>query len=189
LRGDSGAAPGGSGLPGDVEGGDGGAQVVLVDPGVVGGAEPGEVGQGGRSAVCPVLDVMRLAPLRGPAAAGVGAALVPGPERGEQGGGDQSLGASHVQGLALGAQDHRDDRGVAGQSAHALGGEDLTVQGQPGAADGAGEALEVDGDHDLGFGGGGCGAAGGGSPAPDLDQGIGAAPLGRARVAPAVLGA
>jgi hypothetical protein len=61
-------------------------------------------------------------------------------------------------------------------------GEDLVVQGVSGAADGVGEGVELDGDDDLGFAGGGCGAPGAGGAAADLDEGFGAASLGRAKV-------
>src|SRR5665647_3755631 len=110
-----------SGLPGDVVRGEGGGEVALVDPRVVVAAEQREVEQGCRPAVDPVFDVVRVGPLRWPSAAGVGAAFVPGPQRGEQGWGDQAFGAAHVQGLAFGTQDHRDDVGVAGELAEALG--------------------------------------------------------------------
>src|SRR5665647_830402 len=100
-------------------------------------AEQGEVEQAGRSAVGPVPDVVGVGPLGRPSAAGVGAAFVSGPEGGEQCWGDQSFGAADVQGLALGAEDHGDDGGVAGELADAVGGEDLTGQGGSGAPDGA----------------------------------------------------
>src|SRR5674476_285767 len=66
-------------------------------------------------------------------AAGAGAAFVSGPYGGEQCWGDQSFGAADVQGLALGAEDHGDDGGVAGELADAVGGEDLSGQGGSGA--------------------------------------------------------
>ena len=53
-----------------------------------------------------------------------------------------------------------------------------------GAADGVFEGVVLDGDHDLGFGGGWGGSAGCGGAAAELDEGFGAAPVGRAQVAP-----
>ena len=122
-----------SGVPGDVGGGDGGGEVVLVDPGVVVGAEQGQVGQGGGPAVGPVLDVVGVAPLRWSPASGEGAPCVAGPECGLQGGGDQAFGAPDVQGLALAAQHDRDDGGVAGELADGLGGQGGAGEGEPGA--------------------------------------------------------
>jgi len=66
-------------------------------------------------------DVVRVSPLRRPPAAGEGESFVADPERGLQCWGDESLGSAHIQGLALGAQDHGDDRGVAGELADRLG--------------------------------------------------------------------
>src|SRR5450756_25683 len=90
-----------SGVPGDVARGDGGGEVVLVGPDVVVLTDQREVEQGGGSAVDPVDDVVRGAPLGWAPAAGEGAALVSGPQCGQQGWGDQAFGSSDVQGLAL----------------------------------------------------------------------------------------
>ena len=86
------------------------------------GAEQGEVEQTGGSAVDPMSDVVRVAPLRRPPAAWEGAALVSGPQRGQQGWGHESLGSAHIEGLALAAQDHGDDGRIAGELADGLGG-------------------------------------------------------------------
>ena len=95
------ADPQWSGLPGDIEGGNGGGEVVLVDPRVVMLAEQGEIHQRGRSAVRPMYDVMGVAPQWWPSASWVGTALVSCPQRGEQAWGDQSFGSSDVQGLSF----------------------------------------------------------------------------------------
>ena len=98
----------------------------------------------------------------------------------------RGIGAADVQGLALGAQDHRDDSGVTGEPADGFGGQDRPAQGMSGTPERVGEAVVLDGDHDLGFGGRRCGPAGcRGAPAY-LDQRFGAAPVGRARVTTAV---
>src|SRR5450759_76718 len=118
-----------SGLPGDVARGDGGGEVVLVGPDVVVFTDQGEVEQGGGSAVDPVFDVVGGAPLGWAPAVGEGAALVSGPQCGQQGWGDQAFGSSDVQGLALAAEHHGDDGCVAGELADGLRGQDGAVQG------------------------------------------------------------
>ena len=67
------------------------------------------------------------------------------------------------------------------------GGDDRAGQGVSCAADGVYEAVVLDEDDDLGFGGGGGGASGSGRAPADLDEGFGAAPVGRARVPAPVL--
>ena len=89
--------------------------VVAVGFAVAGGAEEDEVVDVGGAAVFPGEDVVDVAGLGGEAA--VDAGLVPrvqGEALGLVGG---SLGATQVEGLAVGAEDGRDDVGVTGQSA------------------------------------------------------------------------
>lgn len=95
---------------------DGDVPAVVVDPSVVVLAQQDEVGQVGWSSVGPVDDVVGVAPRRWPVAAGEGAAGVAGGECAALRDGDESLGASDVERLALAAEDDGDDASVAGET-------------------------------------------------------------------------
>ena len=89
-----------------------------MDDGVVAAAEQGAVAQVGGSAVEPVRDVVGLAPHRWDGAAGIAAALVAVGKGAALGGGEEALGVAEVEDLGAGAEDHRDDAGLAGQASH-----------------------------------------------------------------------
>src|SRR5690242_14368868 len=119
-----------------------------MDESVVVAAEEDTVFQAGFAVVCPVFDVMTLAPAWGPPAAGEGAALVPR----DQGSADRSAdGASFpsdVEHLSLPGKDDGQDLCVAGQLPD-LGGAELRAVVQAAGADFAAELVVVDGHHDL----------------------------------------
>jgi hypothetical protein len=87
----------------------------------MGGADEDEVEDRGLTAVGPVDEVVGVAVAGRCAAAGDDAAAVAGDEGAADGGGDEAVFAADVEGFGVGAEDDRDDAGVAGESARRAG--------------------------------------------------------------------
>jgi hypothetical protein len=96
--------------------GAGDGELLVVDLGVVSGADGDEVVEVGGSAVFPVVDVVDVAPVEGSVALGVGAlVVVAGCQRESLGGGGEAGACAHVEYGVVGVQDCGDDPGFAGE--------------------------------------------------------------------------
>lgn len=136
-----GAADGeqGGGFDEFVRGGAADVESPVVDLVMVVGAEQDAVGDGGVSAGVPGDHVVGLGPGGGDGASGGEAAAVAGDEGFAHGGCDEALGAAEVDDVAVGAEEGRDDPGVAGEVAHAVDRDGPLVRqpGQSGSGFGA----------------------------------------------------
>ena len=118
----------------------------VVDGAVMVGTKHHEISEISGAVIGPVPDVVGVAHDRWSCAAGECAVVVAGDERDPQGGGDEALGASDVEGLAGGAQADREDVGVAREAAYCGVGQAEPVLGHrcspggPGVAGGCGSS-------------------------------------------------
>ena len=92
-------------------------------------AEEDEIFESGLSSVCPVMQVVGVAPVGVSVARGEDASDVSSADCGSEGRGDQSSGSPHVQGLGHGIEDDPGQIGVAGDSVDLVSGEKRPVAG------------------------------------------------------------
>src|SRR5664279_2962645 len=173
---------------GDAVGGEPDVPVSPVELPMMMWAKKHAVVVAGRSALRPVLHVVRVAPRRGPVAAGEGASAVPDGDGPADRGREQPDRGAHVQHLGPGAEDRGDDHRIAGQHPCLRGGDRPAVVQQRGTEFPA-ERVEVHGDGDVRS----FPALGGREPdiqepAEYLDEGLAAADIRRPRIRGAVDG-
>ncbi len=96
----------------EVTGGSFDSPAAFVDQGVVMPAEESQIAEAGRSTFGPGDEMVDIAPAGGPVATGEDTVEVSSHDGDSQGGCDQSLGSSHVEGLTVGSEHDSGQVGV-----------------------------------------------------------------------------
>ena len=96
----------------------------FVDQGVVMPAEEDQIFEARKPSFGPWDEMVDVTPAGGPVASGKDTVEVPGHDSDSQGRGDQSLGPSHVEGLAVGSEHDPGQIGVTGKPSDFVGGEE-----------------------------------------------------------------
>jgi hypothetical protein len=121
----------------------------VVGESVASAAERDAVGEAGGAVVDPVHDMVDVAPASRYCTSGKRTPAVAKKHRAADRGGHGAGGPADIQRFTPGAQYHRDDFRIAGESAGDVG-VDGAAEGQVGSANPALQDGQADGDHDLG---------------------------------------
>ena len=131
---------------------DGAVKVLLMHQDVVSLAEESGIVQVRTPAAAPPAEVMDVAPGGRSRAGGVGAVAISAGDGAALGSGEIAFAVPEVEEFAVSAEDHRDELGVAGQSANRPRRQEVSGAGEAGAADLLVKVGQRDRDDDLGFG-------------------------------------
>ena len=131
-------------------------QPIAVDDRVMSRAQQrGVGGDVGGSAVCPVQEMVGVAPCGGDVAAVEGAVSVSFPQGADLAEGEEPDGATLVEDFTAAAEDRGDDRGIAGELAHGRGRQRRAIRAGTDGDAGAQlvtQRVKVHGHHQDGFG-------------------------------------